>query len=148
MKGVEFEIQKMVVNYISTNWPNIQHRSDLGGIYTGKGWGLAKKIKQIQKSRAWPDLLIAYPNKYYSGLFIEIKSDLGDLLTVKGEWRKGKSYSHIHEQKELIIQLRLIGYCAEFGCGFESCKSLIDWYMDLPKIYLGRVELWSDSILG
>lgn len=135
MKGPEFEIQKMLVNYIESNWPEVQYRCDLGGLRLG--WGLANKVQQLNKSRAWPDMLIAHPNKYYCGLFIEVKESHDAILTKEGEWRQGMSYEHIYEQRELLEELRKVGYCAEFGCGFEHGRDLIDWYMGLAPYKIG-----------
>jgi hypothetical protein len=130
MKGREYEIQKMLVNYLESNCPDIQYRCDLGGLYLGTG--LALKVSRLQKTRAWPDLFIAHPTCFYAGLFIEVKESLDILFTKDGKWREGKSYQHIYEQKDMLEILRGDGYCAEFGCGFEHCRDLIDWYLGLP----------------
>lgn len=151
MRGQEFELQKQITNFIASNWPTVEYRSDLGGIRLG--WKLAKEVKEIQKSKAWPDLFIAHPNLHYSGLFIELKVDTDELFTRGGKWREGKSYTHIHEQKDLLLTLRRLGYCAEFGCGLTHTKSLIEWYMSLPlevedNLYeRGYDSEWSSSVL-
>lgn len=148
MKGQEFELHKQVTNFIASNWPEVQYRSDLGGIFMG--WAIAKKVKEIQKDNAWPDLFVARPTLYYSSLFIELKVSEDELFTKDGKWREGNSYTHIHEQRDLLLTLRRLGYCAEFGCGWTHTKCLIEWYMSLPLediLYkLGYDSEWSDSV--
>ncbi len=131
MKGEEFELHKKITNFIASNWPEVQYRSDLGGLLMG--WKSAKEVKEIQKSKAWPDLFIARPVLFYAGLFIELKVSVDELFTKDGKWRKGKSYTHIYEQRDCLLTLRRLGYCAEFGCGLTSTKDLIEWYMSLPS---------------
>ena len=36
---------------------------------------------------------------------------------------------HIQEQADLLVKLRARGYIAEFACGFDEAKTIIDRYL-------------------
>ena len=61
----------------------------------------------------------------YNGLFIEIKKE-GTKL-----YKKDNTFTtpHIQEQWGCILGLQRKGYMADFGIGFDECKTLIDQYL-------------------
>jgi hypothetical protein len=106
-------------------YPHVEFRSDMGGVRLSKG--LAIKAKRANGGRkSWPDLFIAQPAGKYCGLFIEIKKSRDVLYKKCGEMRVTV---HINEQKKKLRVLRSKGYSAEFGCGFDECKTMIDNYL-------------------
>lgn len=91
--------------------------------------------KRLQGGRrSWPDMFIAEPRThragadtyYYNGLFIELKRPGVKIYTKYGELVANK---HIREQETVLEQLRQRGYVAEFACGFDEAKKIIDEYL-------------------
>jgi hypothetical protein len=64
------------------------------------------------------------PRLNYHGLFIEVKIKDTKFYKKNG----GIINEHIEEQLETMKKLKNKGYYAEFGCGYDECKGLIDWY--------------------
>jgi len=130
MKKAEESLQLAVADHIVTNYPNVLFRTDAGGIKLPIG--LAKKLKDMNGGRrGWPDMFIAeprvksFPNVYH-GLFIELKKEGTRIFKKDGTL---VSDAHIREQYDMLNDLRARGYAAEFACGFDEAKKLIDDYM-------------------
>lgn len=125
MKHPEFVLQKAVCRFLNKNYPEVLFLSDtIGNI----------KLTQFQASRnkeiqdedfKCPDLLILEPNKFYKGLFIELK--IKTPFKKNGELLKN---DHLEAQQKSINKLISKGYCAFFKWEFEDIKELIRWYMD------------------
>lgn len=125
MKHPEFILQKAVCRFLNKNYPEVLFLSDtIGNI----------KLTQFQASRnkeiqdedfKCPDLLILEPNKFYKGLFIELK--IKTPFKKNGELLKD---DHLEAQQKSINKLISKGYCAFFKWEFEDIKELIRWYMD------------------
>lgn len=125
MKHPEFILQKAVCRFLNKNYPEVLFLSDtIGNI----------KLTQFQASRnkeiqdedfKCPDLLILEPNKFYKGLFIELK--IKTPFKKNGELLKN---DHLEAQQKSINKLISKGYCAFFKWEFEDIKELIRWYMD------------------
>jgi hypothetical protein len=131
MNDREFQLQCNVVDYIKSQFPYAEFRSDMGGVWLPTG--LAVKAKKANGGRrAWPDFFIAQPSGDYHGLFIEIKINREEVYCKNGKMRTGK---HIAEQHEKLVSLRSKGYAAEFGCGFDECRDLIVGYLVNGKIW-------------
>ena len=130
MRKAEESLQLAVADHIVTNYPNVLFRTDAGGIKLPIG--LAKKLKDMNGGRrGWPDMFIAeprvksFPNVYH-GLFIELKKEGTRIYKKDGTL---VSDTHIREQFDMLHDLRRKGYAAEFACGFDEAKKLIDDYM-------------------
>jgi len=140
----EADLQVQVADYLRLQYPNVIFHSDFGsGIKLTMGQAIKQK-KQNGGRRAWPDMFIAepivrdsetgqfykgnyYPTKQvYNGLFIELKKAGTKIFTKKGTL---VSNEHIREQFDLLEQLRRKGYVAEFACGFDEAKEIIDNYL-------------------
>jgi hypothetical protein len=108
----ETDLQTHVVNYIRMQYPKARYCASLGGLHTS----VSQRIKGRKTGYVvgFPDLQICEPNKWYHGLFIEIKTETG---------RATKS------QKEWIKALNERGYKAVICKGFEQCKNEIDKYL-------------------
>ena len=135
----ELELQAQVADYIRLQYPDVIFHSDFG---SGIKLTMGQAIKQKRLNggrRAWPDMFIAEPKKVviskgehtrlvagYHGLFIELKREGVRIFKQDG---KLVADEHIREQFDMLADLRHRGYAAEFACGFDEAKKLIDDYM-------------------
>ena len=140
----ELELQAQVADYIRLQYPSVIFHSDFG---SGIKLTMGQAIKQKRLNggrRSWPDMFIAegsvvddekgqfykdsyYPLKHvYLGLFIELKREGTRIFKKDG---KLVADEHIREQFDMLHDLRARGYAAEFACGFDEAKKLIDDYM-------------------
>jgi hypothetical protein len=124
-KTLEDQIHVMVCDYLRLKYPHVIFTTESSGIRLSIG--AAKKLKKKRSCSGLPDLLIFYPSGEYSGLFIEIKQKESDVFNKKGVLR---CLPHILEQYSIIMRLKALGYCAEFGFGFDDCRQIIDNYMN------------------
>lgn len=92
--------------------------------------------KRLQGGRrAWPDMFIAEPKQLAGreeplhGLFLELKRDGVRLYKRDGDLVANE---HIREQAKLHFELKQKGYWANFACGFDEAKEIIDWYLGEP----------------
>ena len=122
----EKQLHKQVCKYLDLQYPEIIYTSDMSGMKCTIGQAVEMKAKRC-KRYVIPDLLILHPNNEYKGLFIEIKINLGEIVTKKGEMRGDK---HIREQFKTLSKLIDLGYAAVFGCGFDHIKKVIDNYLN------------------
>lgn len=112
----EADLQVLVADYIRFNYPNVLFHSDFGsGIKLTMGQAIKQK-RQNGGRRAWPDMFIAEPKKKQD---TKIYKKDGTLV----------ANEHIREQYDTMQQLRQAGYYADFACGRNAAKSLIDWYL-------------------
>ena len=65
----------------------------------------------------------------YAGLMIELKRPDVKIRKKNGELVANE---HIREQAALLDELRNRGYKAEFACGFDEAKKIIDEYLGGP----------------
>jgi hypothetical protein len=126
MNDLEYKIHVALVEYVTLKYPNVDHRSDLGGIRLPMG--LAIKVKRLNgHTKSWPDYFIAQPTGRYCGLFIEIKKDRNAAYKKDGLLRESE---HITEQHWQLVKLREKGYKAVFGCGLDECMAIVDEYLN------------------
>lgn len=133
----ELELQAQVADYLRLQYPNVIFHSDFG---SGIKLTMGQAIKQKRLNggrRSWPDMFIAETviskirhddGSYnaYSGLFVELKREGARIVKKDG---KLVADEHIREQFDMLHDLRARGYAAEFACGFDEAKKLIDDYM-------------------
>ena len=82
--------------------------------------------KAIQKEHfKCPDLIILHPNKYFHGLFIELKVD--SPFKKNGEL---KASEHLQGQQSTIDDLNARGYHACFSWGFDMTVNIINRYLE------------------
>ena len=147
----ELDMQIQVADYLRLRYPNVLFHSDYGsGIRLTPGQ--AVKQKRLQGGRrAWPDMFIAEPKNVKAeckvitdgdvikeahfldqkyGLFIELKKAGTRIFKKNGTL---VSNAHICEQFDMLEQLRQRGYMAEFACGFDEAKKIIDEYLGGPE---------------
>jgi hypothetical protein len=119
-------IHLAVCKYLKLQYPNVIFRTDFAAGMK-MSIGQAMKQKAMQSERAYPDLFIAEARGGHGGLFLELKKD-NSIYKKDGTLR---SDPHLQEQKNTITRLKIRGYWAEFACGFEEAKAIIDMYMNL-----------------
>ena len=131
----ELELQAQVADYLRLQYPNVLFHSDFGsGIKLTPGQAMRQKRLQGGR-RSWPDMFIAQPAQrsheypdacYRFGLFLEIKRPDVKIYKKNGDLVANE---HIREQAALLERLRQRGYVAEFACGFDEAKKIIDEYL-------------------
>jgi hypothetical protein len=129
----ELELQAQVADYIRLQYPSVIFHSDFGsGIKLTMGQAIRQKRLNGGR-RSWPDMFIAsvrtIGGRYYHGLFIELKKAGTRIFKKNGTL---VSNAHICEQFDMLEQLRRRGYKAEFACGFDEAKEIIDEYLGGP----------------
>lgn len=130
----ELDLQTQVADYLRLQYPGVLFHSDYGsGIRLTPGQ--AVKQKRLQGGRrSWPDMFIAQPKRIlneairatWAGLFLELKRPDVKIYKKNGEL---VASAHIREQAALLDELRKRGYVAEFACGFDEAKKIIDEYL-------------------
>lgn len=123
-----------VCDYLRKNYPDVLFRTDFSSGMK-MTLGQAAKHKKFQKSRAWPDLFIAYTQfdgfeMKEGGLFLELKAEGTKLYKKNGEMVVNK---HYQEQAEMLEKLRLNGYIAEFAVGYDEAIEQIQDYLGKPR---------------
>lgn len=128
----ELELQAQVADYLRLQYPNVLFHSDFGsGIKLTPGQAMRQKRLQGGR-RSWPDMFIAEPKQLAGreeplhGLFLELKRDGVRLYKRDGDLVANE---HIREQAKLHFELKKKGYWANFACGFDEAKEIIDWYL-------------------
>ncbi len=131
----ESDLQVQVADYLRLRYPDVLFHSDFGsGIKLTMGQAIKQK-RQNGGRRSWPDMFIAEPrvcdklagnSDIYAGLFLELKRSDVKIFKKDGTL---VSNEHIREQFDLLESLRQRGYMAEFACGFDEAKELIDKYL-------------------
>lgn len=146
----ELELQAQVADYIRLKYPSVIFHSDFGsGIKLTMGQAIRQKRLNGGR-RSWPDMFIAEPKNVKAeckvitdgdvikeahfldqkyGLFIELKKAGTRIYRKDGRL---VSDAHIREQFDMLEQLRQRGYMAEFACGFDEAKKIIDEYLGGP----------------
>lgn len=131
----ELELQAQVADYIRLQYPDVIFHSDFG---SGIKLTMGQAIKQKRLNggrRSWPDMFLAETviveredgaYEGLSGLFVELKREGTRIFKKDG---KLVADEHIREQFDMLHDLRARGYAAEFACGFDEAKKLIDDYM-------------------
>ena len=126
---LEKNVHQQVCDYLSLQYQNVIFFSDASGMRVGMGLRMELKRKRCKKYKV-PDLIIDHPSGPYHGLRIEVKRTQDEVFKKDGGLVSDK---HIQEQAETLKEYTRLGYKAEFGCGFDHCKVIIDEYMKLSK---------------
>lgn len=126
-------LYELLAKYLQTCYPGVIYRFDLAADMKLTR-GQAARHKRLHPYRGYPDLFIAEPRTvrkdgdkfYYAGLMIELKKAGTRIYRKDGRL---VSDAHIREQFDMLEQLRQRGYMAEFACGFDEAKKIIDGYL-------------------
>lgn len=131
-KKEEENLQLAVSRYINLQYSNVLFTSDASGLKLPIG--LASKWKS-QRCVKWkiPDMIILHPKwskttnaLLHLGLVLELKKSTDELYRKDGTIRMD---AHILEQEKALQHLEGLGYHAQFVCGFDEAKWVIDWYL-------------------
>lgn len=127
----ETQEQIQVAQYLDENYPNVQFHSDYGSGARLRPYQAKEQSELNAGRKSWPDMFIAEPvvrmgAPSYNGLFIEMKRTGTKIFTKKGTLVADE---HIREQFDQLEELRRRGYAAEFACGLEEAKKIIDDYL-------------------
>lgn len=123
----EKNLHLQVCKYLDAQYPGVIYTSDPSGLRLSMGLRMEVKRKRCKRYKI-PDLIILCPAGTFSGLIMEIKTDVSEVYTKTGELRRT---DHVAEQAETLRELSNLGYAAFFGCGFDHCKKIIDDYFKL-----------------
>lgn len=111
----EREIQKAVVQYIRIKYSDVIilmspiHKTSIQQGVLNKAMGYTKGT---------PDIFLPYPNKFYHGLFVELKTS------------KGKTSP---EQQNVLSKLEELKYCTAVCHSINDAIEIIDKYMIIPE---------------
>jgi hypothetical protein len=126
MKRQEESVHVAIAAYIRVQYPNVLFTSESSGIRVNIR--LRSVLKQQRSTHKQPDMIILQPKGIFHGLILEIKKEYSDVFLKDGSISKK---AHIQEQNATLLMLKELGYCAEFACGFDDAKNIIDAYMSL-----------------
>jgi hypothetical protein len=121
----EAMVHAQVCKYLKAQYPNVMFISDFAAGMK-MSIGMASRQNMLKSNHSFPDIHVLEPRNGKHGLFIEVKKD--DSIFYKGT-REIKPVQHVLEQFECMYQLNKKGYEADFGCGFDECKNIIDNYL-------------------
>jgi len=123
-KKVEESIQIQVCTWLKWQYPKLIWVCDFaaGSKLT---IGQAVKAKKLRCGKGLPDIMIFKANKYYHGLFLELK-------TVSPFKKDGmlKKDEHLKIQHEMHGRLFNEKYYAKFVVGFDEAKRIIIDYLN------------------
>ena len=125
-KQPEFELQKAICQYLSLQYPNILFLSDTIASLRLTPQQQVRNSAIQKKGFHCPDLIILQPNKYFFGLFIELKTETP--FKLNGEIKASQN-DHLKNQYNTIEKLNLMEYYAGFAWSFEQAKKIIDEYL-------------------
>lgn len=114
-----------VAYYLRLQYPDVIFHSDYGSGVRLTRYQASVQRKQNGGRRAYPDMFIAKMMHGKGGLFIELKKEGTKLKKKDGTWAN----HHLAEQAEMLEMLKMEGYEAYFGVGFDNTKTIIDSYL-------------------
>ncbi len=120
-------VASQVASHIKLHHPKIIHRFDLAADMKLTP-GQARRAKQLQGDKGYPDVFICEPRGSYHGLYIELKDNYSEVYKVNGEYKAGD-----HLLKQIIMRKRLQqrGYRVEWGLGAEDAIEKLNKYLSL-----------------
>ncbi|MCK5357340.1 MAG: VRR-NUC domain-containing protein [Elusimicrobiales bacterium] len=108
------EIEQIkTVNYLKLQYPKVLFTISPAGIRLHPAVGT--KFKRMGYRAGTPDLLILEPNKYFHGLFIEMKKNKGGKVS--------------DNQRTFLNHLLANNYEAKVANGFNEAIKIIDEYL-------------------
>lgn len=123
-------MHRQVAAYLRYQYPGVMFRSDYAAGQYQASMYHRRMHKEMQATRAWPDVFIAEPRPadvgVYHGLFMELKREGIRIYKKDGTIVANK---HYQEQARVLEFLRQKGYKAEFAIGLDHAKQIIDEYL-------------------
>lgn len=126
----ELLLHRQVVAYLRYQYPGVMFRTDYAAGQYKASMYHRRMHKEMQGTRAWPDVFVAepVPSEFgdYHGLFLELKREGTRVYKKDGTI---VANGHYQEQERVLEFLRLKGYRAEFAIGLDHAKQIIDEYL-------------------
>lgn len=117
-----------ISKFLRTKYKDVIFRFDTGAdMKLTIGQAMRSKSLHGAINRGYPDLFIAEANKYYHGLYLELKADGKSPFKKDGSLKKN---DHLQEQQDFINKLKDKGYAAGFAVGLKEALDIIDEYME------------------
>lgn len=122
----EFELQKMIAQYLRTAYKDVKFLSD---VRAALKLTIPQQVRQkaVQADNfACPDMMIFAARGMWHGMFLEIKAE----SPFKKDGTLKKS-DHLEAQSRAMNELMAEGYEAFFVWSFEQARSFIDRYLQI-----------------
>lgn len=122
---MESLLTEQVCAYLRYRYPTVLWRTDGAGV-NRSSWTAKRYARSTQAVKGWPDLQIVAKRGPYGALFLELKTERNSPYRKDGSL---KTDPHVQEQAFVMEQLRMRGYAADFGIGFQDSCRKIDAYL-------------------
>lgn len=123
--GSELSQLMALVKIMRLRWPFLHWRIDFAA-----GLKLPPRIAgmqmKLQKGKSYPDIFFPHPIGRFHGLYIEFKTDRGEVYNQDGTM---VANSHIREQWQELQRLSGMGYKAVFGFGVDHAERVVEDYL-------------------
>jgi len=116
------EVSLPLMQYIHLQYPDVIAHHDYAGVNLSKAQ--AGKMKALNFSVKWPDVVIAEARHGYNNFYLELKTE--DKRNKNGTVAQN---DHVRAQTRVLEILRRKGNKADFYCGFEEAKIAVDKYL-------------------
>lgn len=121
---LEARVHEAFCKYVATKYPSFIFTSESSGVRLTMGQSV--KAKKLRSGSGLPDFWLAEPRGKFHGFFLELKRSHDEVYTKGGILR---NTPHIREQAEVLAELRLRDYYAEFGLGLNDCINKLEDYL-------------------
>ncbi len=110
----ESDIQKTFMQWLQVKHPDLYAVTYSTPNEGKRSWQLGKHMKAMGLKSGVPDLCIAFPTKYFHGLYIELKTEKGKPTANQCEW---------------IEKLNSRGYLAVVCKGLDAAIDRVELYI-------------------
>ena len=119
----EKQIHKQITDFMKIQYPKLIFNTDSSGIKLSIGQ--ATQMKKLRSSNGFPDITIYEPNKYFNGLFLEVKKETP--YKKNGTLKKNE---HLQEQFEMHQELIKRGYFVLFVWTLKQAQNILKDYLN------------------
>lgn len=121
----EKQLKFQIADFMKLQYPKIPFRIDYDQFKLPVH--IQAQILRLRSNLSWPDMEIKYPNKSFSGLFVEIKASKDLIYTKGGNFRNNK---HLQEQIASMKFLSGFGYCTCFAWSLDNFQEILISYLN------------------
>lgn len=121
------EVSKPLMEYIHLQYPDVLAHHDYAGVNLSKVQ--AGKMKSLNFSVKWPDVVIAKAMHGYHAMYLELKT--ADKRNKNGTVAQN---DHVRAQAKVLERLVDEGNFAVFACGFDEAKNWVDKYLNKKNL--------------
>lgn len=130
MRGIskansEHALYEQIARYLQMQYPDVIFHFDYPDLFIAKPMYKKSVSNEAIAGGIMLNSSLISSDVFYCGLYIELKKDGTRLKKKDGEWAS----EHIAEQANMLEKLRKGGHMAEFACGFDEAKEIIDKYL-------------------